>query len=144
MIAQQLIRLANGMDLEVTIGDIGYPELAAASEKVTGQPAQYIDTTLEDYFTKGPMSALADRPAGYTADLNDKGNLFERVQPENWTADSFVLKVTEDIAGMKTGSCDQRMTLKRQSINPRAELVRARRPSSSTVPARAGHTGSLM
>jgi hypothetical protein len=151
-------RLANGMNLETAIAEIGYNELAAAFEKVTGHRAQYIDTTLEDYFTTGPMSALADRPAGYNADLNDKstmtirenftgfwnmwkahlisrdyalldeihpdriksaeewfhredklgqelgkGSLWERLQPENWTADSFVLKVTEDIAGNKTG-----------------------------------------
>src|SRR5207248_1804102 len=43
-------RLANGMNLEVAIGDITYTELAAAFEKVTGHAAQYIDTALEDYW----------------------------------------------------------------------------------------------
>jgi hypothetical protein len=148
-------RLANGMNLETAIAEIGYAELAEAFEKVTGQPAQYIDTTLEDYFSTGPVAPIADQPAGYNADLDDKstmsvrqnftgfwnmwkarlvtrdyalldeihpdrirsaeewfrredklgqelgkGSLFERVQPQNWTAESFILKVSAD---MRTG-----------------------------------------
>jgi hypothetical protein len=144
-------RLANGMNLETAIGDITYTELASAFEKVTGHPAQYIDTTLEDYWN-GPLNGVADLPAGYNADPNDKstmsfrdnftgfwnmwkarfitrdyalldeihpnriktaeewfrredklgrelgkGGLWERVQPENWTLDSAVLKGSADL-----------------------------------------------
>ena len=67
-------RLANGMNLEVAIGDITYTELAAAFEKVTGHAAQYIDTALEDYWA-GPLSGVADLPAGYNADPNDKSTM---------------------------------------------------------------------
>src|ERR1700753_1333730 len=63
---------ANGMDLEVAIDHIAYADLAAAFEKVTGHPAQYIDPALDTYWTYGPRSANADKPAGYNADPNDK------------------------------------------------------------------------
>ena len=144
-------RLANGMNLETAIGDITYTELAAAFEKVTGHRAQYIDTTLEDYWA-GSLSGVADLPAGYNADPNDKstmsfrdnftgfwnmwkarfitrdyalldeihpnrirtaeewfrredtlgreqgkGSLWERVQPENWSLESAVLKGSADL-----------------------------------------------
>ena len=69
---------ANGMDLEVAIDHIGYADLAAAFEKITGHPAQYIDTDLEDYWRNGPQSARADRPAGYNADPNDKSTMSTR------------------------------------------------------------------
>src|ERR1700744_2136385 len=41
---------ANGMNLEVAIEQVDYHELAAAFERVTGHPARYIDTSLEDYW----------------------------------------------------------------------------------------------
>jgi hypothetical protein len=62
------------MNLETAIGDITYTELAAAFEKVTGHAAQYIDTDLEDYWN-GPLSGVADLPAGYNADPNDKSTM---------------------------------------------------------------------
>ncbi|KAF2097278.1 NAD(P)-binding protein [Rhizodiscina lignyota] len=62
---------SNGMDLEVAIDHIGYDELAKAFEKVTGHPARYIDTSLEDYWAKGDMGAAAERPSGYNSDLKD-------------------------------------------------------------------------
>lgn len=65
---------ANGMDLEVAIEHVKYADLAAAFERVTGHPAQYIDTSLDDYFS-GPLKAVADKPAGYNADLNDKSTM---------------------------------------------------------------------
>jgi hypothetical protein len=65
---------ANGMKLDVAIDQIGYHELAAAFERVTGHPARYIDTSLEDYWN-GPLKAAADRPAGYNADPADKSTM---------------------------------------------------------------------
>jgi hypothetical protein len=66
---------ANGVDLEVAVDDIAYADLAAAFEKVTGRPAQYIDTDLDTYWRTGPLSPLADMPAGYNADPNDKSTM---------------------------------------------------------------------
>jgi hypothetical protein len=66
---------ANGMDLEVAIDHIAYADLAAAFQKVTGHPAQYIDTDLDKYWTNGSMSAIADKPTGYNADANDKSTM---------------------------------------------------------------------
>ena len=69
---------ANGMDLEVAIEHVTYANLAAAFEKVTGHPAQYIDTNLDTYWRKGPLSRRADVPAGYNADPNDKSTMSVR------------------------------------------------------------------
>jgi hypothetical protein len=66
---------ANGMDLEVAIAPITYKELASAFEKVTGHKAQYIDTSLEEYFTTGTMGRAANIPAGYNADLKDPATM---------------------------------------------------------------------
>lgn len=64
---------ANGMDLEVSIAPITYTELAAAFERVTGHPAQYIDTDLDSYWSQGWGNS--DTPAGYNADPNDKSTM---------------------------------------------------------------------
>jgi uncharacterized protein YbjT (DUF2867 family) len=40
---------SNGMDLEIGIAPITYSELAEAFERVSGHPAQYIDTPLDVY-----------------------------------------------------------------------------------------------
>jgi hypothetical protein len=66
---------ANGIDLEVAIAPITYNELAAAFEKVTGHKAQYLDTSLEEYFKTGTMSRAANIPAGYNADPNDPATM---------------------------------------------------------------------
>jgi hypothetical protein len=65
---------SNGMNLEVAIEPVRYADLAAAFERVTGHPARYVDTSLEDYFG-GPLSAVADRPAGYNADPADRSTM---------------------------------------------------------------------
>ena len=65
---------ADGMNLEVAIEHVGYANLAAAFETVTGHPARYIDTDLETYWN-GPWKAVADAPAGYNADPNDKSTM---------------------------------------------------------------------
>jgi uncharacterized protein YbjT (DUF2867 family) len=67
-------QLANGMDLEVAIDHMTYANLAAAFEQVTGHPAQYIDTDLDTYWN-GPLKGIADTPAGYNADPNDKSTM---------------------------------------------------------------------
>jgi hypothetical protein len=66
---------ANGMDLEVAIDHIHYHDLAAAFTKVTGKPARYIDTSLEEYWATGSLSAAAQLPAGYNAAVNDPATL---------------------------------------------------------------------
>jgi hypothetical protein len=66
---------ANVMNLEVAIAHIGYDELAAAFEKVTGHPARFIDTSLEDYWESGPMSTMGKAAAGYNADVEDKASM---------------------------------------------------------------------
>jgi hypothetical protein len=63
------------MDLEVAIDHVAYADLAAAFEKVTGHPAQYIDTDLDTYWRNGWRNALADTPAAYNADPNDKSTM---------------------------------------------------------------------
>ena len=65
---------ANGMNLEVAIAQVGYRELAAAFARVTGHPARYIDTDLEDYWS-GPLRAAAGLPAGYNADPADRSTM---------------------------------------------------------------------
>jgi hypothetical protein len=65
---------ANGMNLEVAIEHVEYQKLAAAFEKVTGHPAQYIDTDLDTYWN-GPLKMAAGLPAGYNADPNDKSTM---------------------------------------------------------------------
>ncbi|MGA8545951.1 MAG: NmrA family NAD(P)-binding protein [Mycobacterium sp.] len=69
---------ANGMDLEVAIDDVSYANLAEAFETVTGHPARYVDTDLDTYWRQGPLSAIADRPAGYNADPEDKSTMTMR------------------------------------------------------------------
>ncbi|RDW69877.1 NmrA-like family-containing protein 1 [Coleophoma cylindrospora] len=56
---------ANGMDLEVAIDHIPYAELAAAFTRVTGHPARFIDTSVDEYWQHGPMAFAADLPAAY-------------------------------------------------------------------------------
>lgn len=65
---------ANGMDLEVAIDLISYDDLAAAFTQVTGHPARYIDTSLEEYWTTGPMGQ-GKVPAGYNSDPNDTATM---------------------------------------------------------------------
>jgi hypothetical protein len=59
------------MDLEVATAHVPYTELAKAFTAVTGKPAQYIDTSLEDYWSKGVFARQADLPSGYNSNLED-------------------------------------------------------------------------
>jgi hypothetical protein len=65
---------ADGMDLQVAIEHVGYADMAAAFEKVTGHPARYVDTDLDAYWD-GPHGGAADQPAGYNADPADKATM---------------------------------------------------------------------
>ncbi|ODP30862.1 NmrA family NAD(P)-binding protein [Pandoraea sp. ISTKB] len=65
---------ANGMNLEVAIEHVHYARLAEAFEAVTGRPARYVDTAVDDYW-QGPLAASAGRPAGYNADPKDKSTM---------------------------------------------------------------------
>lgn len=67
-------RLACGLNLEVAIEDVAYTDLAAAFTAVTGRPARYIDTSLDDYW-KGSVSGVAHSPAGYNADPGDPATM---------------------------------------------------------------------
>jgi hypothetical protein len=69
---------ANGLDLEVAIAHIGYQELAEAFTKVTGHQARYIDTSLEDYWTKGVFAYAAKSVTGYNSDRNDAAHMTVR------------------------------------------------------------------
>ena len=66
---------SNGLDLEVSIAHIGWAELAAAFEKVSGHAAKYIDVSLEDYWTKGEFAGAGELPAGYNADVKDPSTM---------------------------------------------------------------------
>ncbi|OHE94951.1 NmrA-like family protein [Colletotrichum orchidophilum] len=63
---------SDGMDLEVAIDHIHYADLAEAFERVTGKPAQYIDTPMDVYFDHIPISS---QPAGYNADPTDPATM---------------------------------------------------------------------
>lgn len=68
---------ANGMDLEVAIDLISYDDLAHSFEQVTGHPARYIDTNLDDYWTSGPLGQ-GTASAGYNSDPNDPATMTMR------------------------------------------------------------------
>jgi len=59
------------MDLEVATDHVHYADLAKAFSAVTGKPAQYIDMSLEDYWTKGVFAKAAAQPSGYNSSLDD-------------------------------------------------------------------------
>ncbi|CEJ82701.1 Putative NmrA family protein [[Torrubiella] hemipterigena] len=65
---------ANGLNLAVAIEHVHYRDLAAAFEKVTGHPARYIDTPLEEYWTSGPLGT-GQGPAGYNANTDDAATM---------------------------------------------------------------------
>lgn len=62
---------ANGTDLQVAIAHIGYAELAAAFAKVTGQKARYVDVSLEEFWTDGPIARAANSSAGRSIYIPD-------------------------------------------------------------------------
>jgi uncharacterized protein YbjT (DUF2867 family) len=63
---------SDGMDLEVAVDHIHYADLAAAFQKVTGKPAQYINIPMSTYFDHIP---IADEPAGYNASPGDPATM---------------------------------------------------------------------
>ncbi|EHK97889.1 putative NmrA-like family domain-containing protein 1 [Glarea lozoyensis 74030] len=64
---------SNGMDLEIAIEDVKWAHFAKAFEEVTGHPAKYIDTSLEDYWKE--RETFGQMPAGYNAVPNDKSTM---------------------------------------------------------------------
>lgn len=62
---------SDGIDLEVAIDHIPYAELAKAFQTVTGHPARYIDTELDEYWRTGNTARAADLPSGYNSDPQD-------------------------------------------------------------------------
>ena len=75
-------REVGGMDLEVAIEHVSYVEMAKAFEKVTGHPARYVDTSLEEYWKSGNSAWLVELGSGYNADPNDPSFMTFR---ENFT-----------------------------------------------------------
>ncbi|KAF7890208.1 hypothetical protein EAF00_008523 [Botryotinia globosa] len=73
---------SNGMDLLVTIANISYSEMATAFGKVTGHPAQCIDTDFDTYFET--LVPMADTPAGFNADPKDKAAMTIRRNFTGW------------------------------------------------------------
>ncbi|TLD39533.1 NmrA family protein [Venturia nashicola] len=69
---------AYGMDLEVAIDHVSYHDLAMAFEKVSGHPARYIDTSLDEYWKTGPLAFIADKPCGYNSDPKDPAHMSMR------------------------------------------------------------------
>ncbi|RMD42095.1 hypothetical protein DV735_g3059, partial [Chaetothyriales sp. CBS 134920] len=66
---------SNGLDLEVAIEHVNYADLAKAFEKVTGHPARYIDTPLDEYWKTGNSAGMANAPSGYNADPKDPASM---------------------------------------------------------------------
>lgn len=66
---------ANGTDLEVAIDMVDYHDLAKAFTAVTGKPARYIPTSLEEYWATGPMSYRAESASGVNSSLEDPASL---------------------------------------------------------------------
>jgi len=64
---------SNGMDLKVAIDHIDYDQIVNAFTKVTSQPAQWHNVSLDGYFAAFRIPANA--PAGYNADPNDPATL---------------------------------------------------------------------
>uniref|UniRef100_A0A0B7K5L8 NmrA-like domain-containing protein n=1 Tax=Bionectria ochroleuca TaxID=29856 RepID=A0A0B7K5L8_BIOOC len=74
---------SDGMDLEVAINHIRYADLAAAFQKVTGKPAQYINVPMSRYIDRVPIS---HQPAAYNADPSDPATMtFEENFTGFWT-----------------------------------------------------------
>lgn len=75
---------ANGMELKTAIGHIGFKELARAFEKVTGQPAKYVDIDMDEYWTNGPLSYRAQEPSAYNVDPKDPSFMNVRQNFTGW------------------------------------------------------------
>ncbi|KAL6821870.1 hypothetical protein J3E69DRAFT_356996 [Trichoderma sp. SZMC 28015] len=60
-----------GMDLITAMEHINFKGLATAFENVTGHKAQYIDVSLDEYWTKGALSRVAHSPVGAGVDTKD-------------------------------------------------------------------------
>lgn len=88
---------SNGMDLEVAIDCVSYHDLAAAFKRVTGHPAQFIDTSLEQYWKTGNASRIADTGAAYNSDPKDAAFMSFR---DNFTAFFNIWKHSTNNSGI--------------------------------------------
>lgn len=77
-------REASGLELKTAIAHIGFAELASAFERVTGHPARYVDTDLDEYWTTGPLSHRAKEPNAYNEDLEDPGSMDVKTNFTGW------------------------------------------------------------
>ncbi|KAL7935742.1 hypothetical protein V8C35DRAFT_278736 [Trichoderma chlorosporum] len=68
-------RRASGMDLRTAIAHVSFSDLAAAFQRVTGRPAQYIEMSMDDYWTQEVYRDIAGLPAAYNADPNDASTM---------------------------------------------------------------------
>lgn len=75
---------SNGMDLEVGIAAISGVEWAAAFAKITGKPAQYIDISVEEYWTLDRDGIDVNLPAGFNADPKDASTMSFRTNFTGW------------------------------------------------------------
>lgn len=66
---------ASGMDLVTAMEHISFKELAIAFETITGHQAQYIDVSLDEYWTKGALSGVAHSPVGAGVDPKDPNTM---------------------------------------------------------------------
>ncbi|MDX3383180.1 hypothetical protein PV682_17125 [Streptomyces niveiscabiei] len=92
------VPLGEGAVPHVAIEHMTYADMAVAFEKVTRNPAQYIDTDLETYWNSPDLTGITDRSAGYNADPHDKSTMSFR---DNFTGFWNVWKrgiITRDYA----------------------------------------------
>lgn len=58
---------ADGLDLKVSIDNLGFGELVEAFERVTGKPARFVDVSLEEFWSEPGRKAWGEQSAGYNA-----------------------------------------------------------------------------
>ncbi|KAK0758212.1 hypothetical protein N5P37_009514 [Trichoderma harzianum] len=66
---------ASGMDLVTAMEHISFKDLATAFESVTGHKAQYMDVSLDEYWTTGALSKVAHSPVGAGVDPKDPNTM---------------------------------------------------------------------
>ncbi|EHK18279.1 uncharacterized protein TRIVIDRAFT_204444 [Trichoderma virens Gv29-8] len=66
---------ANGLNLVTAIEHISFKDLATAFENATGHQAQYVDVSLDVYWTNGALSVIGNRPVGSNTDPNDPSSM---------------------------------------------------------------------
>jgi hypothetical protein len=76
---------ADGMDLKISVGHIGYDEMASAFTKVTGRKARFIDVSFEEYWKdEGYWGSVGGNPVGYLVSPEDPSNMTLRDDFTGW------------------------------------------------------------